>query len=43
MEEKVIIILLLNVKFKEILVEDVIGVLRNLDYVLKVELISMSM
>lgn len=43
MEEKVIIILLLNVKFKEILVEDVIGILRNLDYVLKVELISMSM
>ena len=42
MEEKAIT-LSLNAKSKETAVEDVIGALRNLDYVSKVELISMSM
>ena len=43
MEEKATITLSLNAKSKETAVEDVIGALRNLDYVSKVELISMSM
>ena len=43
MEEKATITLSLNAKSKETSVEDVIGALRNLDYVSKVELISMSM
>ena len=40
---KATITLSLNAKSKETSVEDVIGALRNLDYVSKVELISMSM
>ncbi len=41
--EEATITLSLNAKSKETSVEDVIGALRNLDYVSKVELISMSM